>query len=74
MVDSINAFRIFGPLEIILQGEIISIESGKLRTLLAALLLDAGSVVGSDRLIDWLWDDHQPAFGGSVSSWTTRRC
>jgi len=61
MVDSINAFRIFGPLEIILQGEIISIESGKLRTLLAALLLDAGSVVGSDRLIDWLWDDHQPA-------------
>ncbi|MFD9002123.1 BTAD domain-containing putative transcriptional regulator [Streptomyces sp. NPDC059582] len=37
------------------------IDSGKLRVLLAALLLRAGSVVDNDRLADWLWDERKPS-------------
>ncbi|MFH9944549.1 BTAD domain-containing putative transcriptional regulator [Streptomyces murinus] len=37
------------------------VDSGKLRVLLAALLLRAGSVVDNDRLADWLWDERKPS-------------
>ncbi|MEU3840453.1 BTAD domain-containing putative transcriptional regulator [Streptomyces sp. NPDC028635] len=36
-------------------------DSGKLRVLLAALLLRAGAVVDNDRLADWLWDERKPS-------------
>ncbi|MFD7442873.1 BTAD domain-containing putative transcriptional regulator [Streptomyces sp. NPDC059909] len=56
-----NDFRILGPLSISVAGKDIAIDSGKLRVLLTALLLRAGSVVENDRLADWLWDEKRPS-------------
>ena len=54
-------FRILGPLEVWDAGEPLELGAGKQRTLLAVLLLDAGSTVSTDRLIEALWDDAPPA-------------
>src|SRR5262245_16860985 len=54
-------FRVRGPLEIVRQGRTLALGSGKQRTLVAALLLNANEVVSSDRLIDALWGEHAPA-------------
>ena len=50
-------FRILGPLEVIGPSGAIGIKPGKLQTLLAALLLDANSVVATDVLIERLWTE-----------------
>src|SRR3954467_12761648 len=41
-------------------GERVSVRGAKLGRLLAALALDAGRVVGTDRLIDSVWGDVLP--------------
>ena len=53
-------FRILGPLEV--EGESGSLALGgqKQRALLAALLLEAGRVVATDRLVDLLWGEEAP--------------
>ncbi|MFF4957317.1 AfsR/SARP family transcriptional regulator [Streptomyces sp. NPDC001222] len=56
-----NNFGILGTLSASISGNEKIIDSGKLRVLLAALLLRAGSVVENDRLADWLWDERQPS-------------
>jgi len=57
----IARFRILGPLEY-RSGEAWSgIGAPKWRALLAALLLNHGQVVSTDRLIDELWGDEPPA-------------
>ena len=54
-------FRILGPLEVAVDGEVVALGGAKQRALLALLLLDAGRVVSTDRLIDALWAGEPPA-------------
>ncbi|MEU4425530.1 BTAD domain-containing putative transcriptional regulator [Actinoplanes sp. NPDC024001] len=53
-------FRLLGPVEVRSGGEVLPLGGTKIRTLLAALLLPAGRVVATDRLIDVIWDDDPP--------------
>ncbi len=53
--------RILGPLEVVRQGRLLEIGSGKQRALLAVLVLHANEVVSTDRLIDELWGERAPA-------------
>ncbi|MEV5143594.1 BTAD domain-containing putative transcriptional regulator [Streptomyces sp. NPDC052727] len=56
-----NNYGILGPLSISISGKELALESGKLRVLLAALLLRSGTVVSNDRLAEWLWDERKPS-------------
>src|SRR2546421_6539355 len=53
-------FRVLGPLEVCEAGAEIAVGGSKQRTLLAILLLNANTVVASERLIDLLWDELPP--------------
>jgi len=53
-------FRILGPLEVVAGGRPLPLGGAKQRALLALLLLDAGRVVSTDRLIDSLWSGEPP--------------
>lgn len=53
-------FRILGPLEVIDGDRRISLPRGRGRALLAVLLLNAGEVVSTERLIDELWGPSPP--------------
>jgi DNA-binding SARP family transcriptional activator/WD40 repeat protein len=53
-------FCALGPVGVIVEGQPVTLGSPKLRTVLAALLVDANSVMSSDRLIDILWGDDPP--------------
>ncbi|MFI1889389.1 AfsR/SARP family transcriptional regulator [Streptomyces jumonjinensis] len=59
--SSKNEFHILGPLDIHVAGQEITVVSGKIRILLTALLLQAGSDVSIGHLTEWLWDQQQPA-------------
>jgi len=54
-------FRILGPLEVSANGERLELGGPKQRALLAMLLLNAGEVVSSDRLVEALWPGKPPA-------------
>ena len=54
-------FRILGPLEVVADGISIDVGGPKPRALLAALLVQPGTVVSTDRLAQALWSDDQPA-------------
>jgi DNA-binding SARP family transcriptional activator len=54
-------FQLLGPLRVGRAGSDIPIGASKIRVLLAALLLDANSVVPTDRLIEVLWGERPPA-------------
>jgi DNA-binding SARP family transcriptional activator len=54
-------FRILGPLEAVVDGRPLALGGAKQRALLALLLLEAGRVVSTDRLIDALWAGQPPA-------------
>jgi YVTN family beta-propeller protein len=53
-------YRILGPLEVRRDGRTVRLGGDKQRALLAILLLHAGEVVSSDRLIDGLWGERPP--------------
>lgn len=53
-------FRILGPLEVVDAGSALPLGGRNQRTLLALLLLHAGEVVSSDRMIDALWGEEPP--------------
>ena len=53
-------YRILGPLEAWRDGEPIELGGPKQRALLALLLLRAGEVVSTDRLVDELWGEQPP--------------
>jgi len=53
-------FRVLGPLEILDEAGPVAIAGRKQRMVLAMLLLEAGRVVSSDRLIDAIWGDEPP--------------
>jgi DNA-binding SARP family transcriptional activator len=48
-------FRILGPTEVWNEDEQLQLGGPKQRAVLALLLLEAGRVVSTDRLIDLLW-------------------
>ena len=54
-------FQLLGPFEVSERGRPLDVGAGKQRALLALLLLRAGEVVSTDRLIDALWDERAPA-------------
>ena len=59
--ESTTEFRVLGPFEVYEDGRLLDVGVGKQRALLALLVLNAGEVVSTDRLIDALWNDRPPA-------------
>jgi DNA-binding SARP family transcriptional activator len=53
-------YRILGSLEAVADGAAIELGPPKQRALLAVLLMHAGEIVSTDRLIDLLWGDGAP--------------
>ena len=53
-------FRVLGPLEVLVEGRALELKRRKQRSLLALLLLHAGEVVSTDRLIEELWAGKPP--------------
>jgi DNA-binding SARP family transcriptional activator len=53
-------FRILGPLEVEGDRGLIALGGQQQRALLTVLLLEAGRVVATDRLVDLLWGDAAP--------------
>jgi DNA-binding SARP family transcriptional activator len=53
-------FRLLGPLEVVDDGCALPLGGTKQRSVLAMLLLNANSVVSSERLIDTVWGDAAP--------------
>jgi DNA-binding SARP family transcriptional activator len=66
-------FRLLGPLEVAGADGAVELGGTKQRALLAMLLLHAGEVVSSDRLIDTLWGDSPPLTAGkSIQVYVSR--
>jgi DNA-binding SARP family transcriptional activator len=53
-------FRVLGPFEVLVEGRALELKRRKQRALLALLLLHAGEVVSTDRLIEELWAGKPP--------------
>jgi DNA-binding SARP family transcriptional activator/tetratricopeptide (TPR) repeat protein len=53
-------FRVLGPVEIEVDGELLVLPRRRERCLLAVLLLDLDRVVSANRLAHLLWDGHPP--------------
>ncbi|HKN56123.1 MAG TPA: BTAD domain-containing putative transcriptional regulator, partial [Amycolatopsis sp.] len=53
-------FRVLGPLEVVRDGQQVTISAPKLRVLLAALLLRANTTVTVEKLGERLWGDSPP--------------
>jgi len=53
-------FCLLGPLVVRSEGVVVPVPAGKQRAVLAALLLDAGRVVGLDELAEVLWGAGPP--------------
>ena len=53
-------FRILGPLEALVDGSPVDLGGQRQRALLAALLLRAGQVVPTERLVDDVWGEEPP--------------
>jgi DNA-binding SARP family transcriptional activator len=53
-------FLLLGPLQVVRGGQDIPVRRGKLRALLAMLLLGSGRVVPAERLINGLWPEGPP--------------
>jgi DNA-binding SARP family transcriptional activator len=53
-------FRILGPLEVCRAGTVTPISGPKQRVILATLLLNAGTAVRNDTLVERLWDGRPP--------------
>ena len=53
-------FRLLGPLEVRADGRPLPLGGPKQRAVLAMLLLHAGEVVSTDRLIDEIWGERPP--------------
>jgi DNA-binding SARP family transcriptional activator len=59
-------FRILGPIEVLHDGQRIALAGPKPRTLLAALLLEPGRTVATDRLVDGVWGEQPPGTAGAL--------
>lgn len=66
-------FRILGPVEIEVNGNVIAPSRRQERCLLGVLLLEANRVVSVDRLAELLWDGEQPKrVRGAVQGYVSR--
>jgi DNA-binding SARP family transcriptional activator/tetratricopeptide (TPR) repeat protein len=66
-------FRVLGGIEVSLDGDQIDVGPARQQCVLAALLVDANSVVSAERLIDRVWGDHPPLRARtSLHSYLTR--
>jgi predicted ATPase/DNA-binding SARP family transcriptional activator len=54
-------FRALGPLEVVVDGSVVPVGGPRAGSILSVLLLEAGGIVGRDRLIDEVWADDPPA-------------
>jgi DNA-binding SARP family transcriptional activator/tetratricopeptide (TPR) repeat protein len=54
-------FRLLGPVEAVRGDRPVNLGGTKIRTLLAALLVEPRRIVPTDRLIDILWDEDPPS-------------
>jgi predicted ATPase/DNA-binding SARP family transcriptional activator len=54
--DRAMEIRLLGPLEVESQGRVVELAGRRLRLVVAALALQAGRVVTTERLIDLLWE------------------
>jgi hypothetical protein len=54
-------FRVLGPIEVVVGGELVPIGGAKERGLLARLVLSPNRLVGVSRLVEDLWADGGPA-------------
>src|SRR5580692_10464346 len=61
-------FRLLGPLEVRAGEDWRSIGAEKWRSLLAALIINAGQVVSTDTLIDEIWGEDPPAKAANLVS------
>lgn len=59
-------YRILGPLEVFHGGSLLDVGGPRHRKLLAVLLVNAGDVVSSERLIDALWGEDPPNSAASM--------
>ncbi|HEY4422442.1 MAG TPA: AfsR/SARP family transcriptional regulator, partial [Pseudonocardia sp.] len=72
-MDSVIEFRVLGPLEVVRDGVVLRLGAGKLRVVLAALLLQANRPVSIDDLVDKLWDGAAPGDArGTVQKYVMR--
>lgn len=55
------AFRLLGPIAVLEEGREVPIGAPRLRTLLAALLVNANQTVTFSELVLWLWGGEPPA-------------
>ncbi|MDB1090208.1 BTAD domain-containing putative transcriptional regulator [Streptomyces sp. ACA25] len=55
-----HAFRILGPLQVTGPDGPVRIPPGRQEVIFAALLLEANRVVGTDYLVDLIWEDEPP--------------
>ena len=53
-------FRVLGPLEVMVDGRALELKRRKQRSVLALLLLNAGEVVSTDRLVEEVWAGKPP--------------
>lgn len=59
-------FRILGPLEVVDEGRILRLGSGRQLALVALLLLHANETVSVDRLVDELWGESPPPTAAKI--------
>jgi DNA-binding SARP family transcriptional activator/tetratricopeptide (TPR) repeat protein len=64
----VTNFRLLGPLEVRVDEQWREISAPKWKSVLAALLINAGQVVSVDSLIDEVWRDPKPAKAGNLIS------
>ena len=67
MADKRLEFGLLGPLEMSVDGTLVSLGTPKQRAVLAILLMNRNSPVGVDRLISALWAG-QPPSGARASA------
>ncbi|HEX4721677.1 MAG TPA: BTAD domain-containing putative transcriptional regulator [Pseudonocardiaceae bacterium] len=59
-------FTVLGPVQVLVDGEPVTIGSPGARALLLLLLLSANQVVSFDRIVDGLWGDDPPATARTI--------
>lgn len=59
-------FRILGPLEVVSDGRVLTLGSGKQLGLVALLVLHANEAVSIDRLVDELWGSSPPPTAAKI--------
>ncbi|WP_019874871.1 BTAD domain-containing putative transcriptional regulator [Sporichthya polymorpha] len=59
-------FRVLGPLDLLMDGQVVGVGGPKPRALITALLLRRGTVVPTDALADAVWGDEVPPGAASA--------